>query len=127
MIVSPFHQTIKLFAIAIILTATKFGSPTLIAQDELVEGKLASPSIESRLKLAGENRSELTNAIQSIPKAQLDGLEFLILNMPRHDLKNLSAEFLLTNCRLAYEARENANWTISDELFFQRRFALCEY
>ena len=92
---------------------------TLIAQEKTPnELLLATVKIQTRLKVAGDNQSELTQAIKNVSPEQLAGLEFLILNMPEHDLKNLTSDFLLTNVQLAYAARESANWKISDELFF---------
>ena len=76
------------------------------------------PEIQARLDLAGDNKAELTKAMASVPSEHRDALKFLLLNMPEHDLKNLSAEFLLTNIRLAYRARSNANWEIPDDIFF---------
>ena len=77
--------------------------------------------MEARYEMAGENRSELEQAVKSAPEDQRAAIEFLILNMPRKDLKSLSAEFLLDNVRVAYEARAAAPWAdqVSDDLFFK--------
>jgi predicted peptidase len=82
------------------------------------EKLLASSEIQARLKTAGQNRTELAQTIKNTAPEQLAGIEFLILNMPEHDLKNLTADFLQTNVKLAYAARESADWKISDERFF---------
>src|SRR5262245_8865740 len=37
-------------------------------------------------------------------------MAFLIANMPDGDLKSLKADFLLTNCELAYKARKEVPW-----------------
>lgn len=87
------------------------------AQDEPKKSIVENPEIAKRLQMAGENQDELVKAIQSVPADQRDELEFLIRNMPSHDLKNLSAEFLLTNVALACQTRQQAPWEISDELF----------
>lgn len=77
-----------------------------------------TPALESQLALAGDNQSELVNAIATVPDEHREALNFLIANMSQQDLKELSASFLLENIRLAYRARAEANWKISDELFF---------
>ena len=76
-------------------------------------------TLESRYELAGKNKAELEKAIESAPEDQRAAVEFLIMNMPRNDLRSLSAEFLLDNVRVAFEARETAPWAdqISEELF----------
>lgn len=71
-----------------------------------------------RLARAGDNRPEITKALETVPKSQKASLEFLIEHMPEQDLKSLSADFLLENVRLAHEARQASPWKISDELFF---------
>jgi len=72
---------------------------------------------DPQLLLAGENRSEIEKALHDVPAPQKQSMEFLIEHMPEHDLRALSAEFLLENVRLAHEARESSPWKISDELF----------
>ncbi|MEM7785004.1 MAG: transglutaminase domain-containing protein [Planctomycetota bacterium] len=100
--------TIALFSIGLI-----FGLP-----NEALQGQSKTDSLESQLKLAGPNRPELELALKEVPGDQLAGLQFLISNMPEDDLKNLTADFLLTNVDLAYQARDKAVWKLSDDLFF---------
>jgi len=45
-----------------------------------------------------------------VPAARREGLKFLMENMPAADRTNLSAQFLLENVALAYEARDTAPW-----------------
>ena len=75
---------------------------------------------DAQFDAAGENRSEIHRALSEVPPDQIAGMEWLITHMPKADLKTLSAEFLLTNCDLAYEAWKNAPWSkeISEEMFF---------
>ena len=87
------------------------GCPCLFAQAQ------SETELEARLQLAGDNRVELKNALDNVPDKQASGLRFLILNMPQHDLKNLSSEFLLSNVKLAYRARAKAPWKIPDDIF----------
>jgi hypothetical protein len=73
--------------------------------------------LKMRVQQAGDNQNELQKAINTVPPEHRQALEFLLINMPEYDLKNLTAEFLLSNIRLAYQAREAAPWDISDQLF----------
>jgi hypothetical protein len=75
---------------------------------------------DAQFDAAGKNRSEIHHALSEVPPDQIAGMEWLITHMPKADLKTLSAEFLLTNCDLAYEAWKNAPWSkeISEEMFF---------
>ena len=96
-------------------------SQSLVAQAEAkTEPTTQVNPIEARLELAGKNRSELEQAISSAPENQRAAVEFLILNMRKKDLRSLSAEFLLNNVKIAYEARAAAPWAdqVSDDLFF---------
>ncbi|MHC4166946.1 MAG: transglutaminase-like domain-containing protein [Planctomycetota bacterium] len=78
-----------------------------------------SDEITSALERAGNNKSEILSAIDKAPEQQRQGMEFLIANMPEHDLKTLSAEFLLENTDLAYRALEARPWAdrIPTEIF----------
>ncbi len=78
-----------------------------------VEDRLAQ-----QLEKANTNRGELELAIESAPQSHQPAVKFLIKNMPTSDLEKLSADFLLTNVRLAFEAREQAPWKIPDDVFF---------
>ena len=73
--------------------------------------------LAKQLEASGENRVELEKAINLAPAEQREAVKFLITHMPANDLQNLTADFLLTNVRLAYEARNNAPWLIPDEIF----------
>ena len=75
---------------------------------------------EKHFDIAGENKAEIKRALADVPSDQFAGMEWLITHMPEEDLKTLSAEFLLTNCDLAYEAWQSAPWAtqISEEIFF---------
>jgi len=81
---------------------------------------LAGADIEKQLSIAGNNRIEIERAINEVPREQSSGMEWLITHMPDQDLKTLSAEFLLSNCNLAYEAKKNVPWgsDIPEEIFF---------
>jgi transglutaminase-like putative cysteine protease len=67
-------------------------------------------SVENALAKAGANRAELTKALTSIPESQRDGLQFLVENMPEQDLQGLTANYLIENAKLAYDAIAAAPW-----------------
>jgi predicted esterase len=66
--------------------------------------------VEQALARAGDNRPQLIKALHDVPTEQRKGLAFLVANMPDHDLRSLSAVFLLENVRLAYDARRQVPW-----------------
>jgi hypothetical protein len=76
-------------------------------------------TVESALSHAGDNRSELTTALTTVPEAQREGMKFLIENMPLQDLRGLKADYLLKNAALAYEAFTAAPWAkqVPQEIF----------
>ncbi len=78
-----------------------------------------SPAAEVALQNAGTNATQLRLALDQVPESHRAGMDFLIANMPPPDRKVLSANYLLTNTALAYEAINSAPWRqqISPELF----------
>ncbi len=78
-----------------------------------------SDEVERALANAKDNRPELEKALTAVPQDQRKGMAFLVANMPDADLKTLKADFLLTNCELAYKARKEVPWgkDIPEELF----------
>ena len=76
-------------------------------------------AVEHQLSKAGANRGELVKALDGVPVGERAGMAFIVANMPAGDLTSLSAEFLLTNHRLAYQARREMPWgkDIPAELF----------
>lgn len=79
-----------------------------------------SETVTAALDKAADNKTQLVKALNQIDVKQRPAMVFLIENMPLRDLKELTAEFLLENVRLAYQARAQAPWgdSISDEMFF---------
>jgi hypothetical protein len=84
-----------------------------------LQAEETSPEITAALKRAGENRGQIQAALDRSPKAQREGMQFLVTHMPGQDLKTLTAEFLLENLSLAYQAREESAWKakIPHEIF----------
>jgi hypothetical protein len=78
-----------------------------------------SAEVEQALGRAGANRAELVAALQRSAAEQRRGMAFLIANMPGRDLRSLSADFLLENVRLAYQARAESPWgrAVPDDVF----------
>ncbi|MSR65760.1 MAG: hypothetical protein EXS24_00085 [Pedosphaera sp.] len=76
-------------------------------------------AIETILKKAGTNRTDLVAALEQTPAEQRPGMKFLIENMPQRDLESLSAGFLRENVSLAYEAAAKFQWAkkVPDEIF----------
>lgn len=68
------------------------------------------PAVQSALERAGANRAGLETALSRVPKAQREGLEFLVENMPDEDLKTVSPALLLDNVAQAYAAFDAAPW-----------------
>jgi len=66
--------------------------------------------VAEALKIAGKNANELTKAIENCGDKELEGLVFLLINMPERDLKNLSSKYLLENIRLTYSVLDSVNW-----------------
>jgi hypothetical protein len=77
-------------------------------------------AVAARLEKAGPNAGALAEAIREAPPNHRAAVGFLIANMPPGDLKALGKDYLLSNVRLAYRAREATPWgsKIPQELFF---------
>ncbi|MDZ4781960.1 MAG: transglutaminase domain-containing protein [Planctomycetia bacterium] len=87
---------------------------TSVAEDAL------QPLIDTALERAGENRSQIEQALAGVPTDQQPGMRFLVAHMPERDLTSLTAEFLTSNVRYAYQARDEAPWKdrLPDDVFF---------
>jgi len=77
-------------------------------------------TLDLALQQAGANKAELEKALKQAPENQREGLSFLITHMPERDLTSLKANFLLTNIKLAYQARETYPWAkkVPKKVFF---------
>jgi hypothetical protein len=80
----------------------------------------AVSSLERISTEAYTNRPEILRALSDAPEAQGEAMRFLIENMPARDLKSLSAQYLLENLSLAYEAFNRSPWRdrIPKEILF---------
>ena len=63
---------------------------------------------------------QIQKALNDAPADQRDAMQFLVVNMPAHDLRELSADFLLENVRLAYQAWNETPWknAVPQNIFF---------
>ena len=75
--------------------------------------------LASSLEKAGSNRPEIERAIEGVPDSQRDAMKWLVERMPERDLRSLDADYLIENCRLAFEARESSPWAkaVPQEIF----------
>lgn len=75
--------------------------------------------LDQAFSRAGNNASELHNALSGAQEEQKEGVAFLISYMPERDLKELKADFLLENVEYAYKAREQYPWAknVPDSIF----------
>lgn len=114
---------------ALLAAAVVFGALNVAAttHSSAAEPETASPTsaaqsaaIATALSRAGDNREQIQKALDSAPAEQQAGMKFLVQYMPRRDLKELSADFLLENVKLAYAARDAAPWKdkLPEDVFF---------
>ena len=83
---------------------------TLVTSSSLALAADNPAAITSALQRAGSNRAQIQAALARSPADQREGMQFLVTHMPDQDLKTLTAEFLLENVQLAYQAREESAW-----------------
>ena len=83
---------------------------TLVTSSSLALAADNPAAITSALQRAGCNRAQIQAALDRSPADQREGMQFLVTHMPDQDLKTLTAEFLLENVQLAYQAREESAW-----------------
>lgn len=76
--------------------------------------------LQANIAAAGDNGQELLKALKEAPKAQREGMAFLIAYMPEGDRDTLTADFLLEEVGWAYKARETFPWTqaLPDSVFY---------
>lgn len=106
------HCLLVLLAPLSVASATELALPVGVPGEYHAEIKRA-------LMQAGENTAQIRRAIEYVREGQRPAMCFLIANMPAHDLQSLSAEYLLTNVKEAYEARAQSQWSarIPEALF----------
>jgi tetratricopeptide (TPR) repeat protein len=75
--------------------------------------------VRQALNDAGANEMQLVEAIHSLETGQRFALVFLLVNMPRRDLKSLSSDFLVENVTYAHKTRSShpCNTHVPDDVF----------
>lgn len=76
-------------------------------------------SLDSAFLKAGVNQVELAKALHDATPEMKEGVAFLISYMPERDLKSMEGDALLSNVKLAYEARDRFEWAkaVPDSIF----------
>ncbi len=75
--------------------------------------------VRASLTMAGDNASEVLEAIVKAPEQDREAMAFLVSNLPPVDLATADSSFLLTTVRLAKEAREKFPWgkSVPDDVY----------
>lgn len=75
--------------------------------------------LDSAFVKAGDNASELNQALEQSEKKQKEATTFLIAYMPEKDLKTLSSDFILDQVQGAWRVREEFEWcrNLPDSIF----------
>jgi len=97
--------------------ATKLGVISVL----IAAGAAGARTLEESLNAAGENRPAIEAAIDGVSPGHADGMQWLVQHMPAEDLQSLSADFLIENVKLSYDAWERAPWhaDVPEEIFFE--------
>lgn len=84
-----------------------------------LHGQDSEQDVDLLLSSAGDNRIEIARILEEVPADQSSGVKWLLANMPAGDLKSVSADFILENTDLAYQAWRNAPWhdQVSEAMF----------
>ena len=79
-----------------------------------------NPAVAQRLTEAEDNQPQMRAALRRVNYEHRRALEFLIEHMPASDLTTLTAEYLLDNIELAYQAINQVPWgkQIPEDVFF---------
>jgi hypothetical protein len=104
----------RCLSVLIFLAAALVSLPTVET-----DGDELAAEVDAALQRAGNNRDQIRQALDQTPAEQRTGMRFLIAYMPQRDLESLSANRLLENVRLAYQARNEAPWKddLPEEIF----------
>ena len=100
------------------------GNHQVDAQNNKTSAIWWNAEVSDQLARAGANDGELTQALRSVSYEHREALEFLIQYMPESDLKSLTADYLLENVKLAYQAINQVPWgkTIPTAIFLNDVF-----
>ena len=104
----------------IIFLSIIFLSACSLAHAQPAENQALREQYQAQLQQAGPNEDQLLQALTEAPAEHRDAISFLITNLNPADLRTVSAQLLLDNVRLAYEAKSKLKWgdQIPEEIFF---------
>ena len=85
----------------------------------MASAALFDSDLQQALETAGPNRIVLEDALERVPASQRGGLVWLITHMPEQDRRQLTADYLLDNTAVAFEAWQSAPWyeDVPEEVF----------
>jgi hypothetical protein len=81
-----------------------------VDQDSRLTSTAGDGPVQMALDRAGPNRAEIQKALDATCGAEREAIEFLVANMTRRDLRELSAAFLLENVRTACKTWDETPW-----------------
>ena len=98
-----------------------------VRQDSLLWTTAPHDPLKAALDRAGKNRKR-SRRRWTTTRGPREAMRFVVGNMPARDLRDLSADFLLENVRLAYRAWNDAvEERGAAGYLFQRRAPVCEH
>lgn len=105
-------------------TASEAGPTPVEIETALAELELEddiADRMRSVIALAGSNGGELIRAMVEVPASRLASMGHLVANLPPRDARELPADFLLDQVRLAHESFEGSPWRIGvpEEAFLE--------
>ena len=114
-----FIKGISKFSPLIVLSVILVSCTSKMDKPMPVEVPVKNIALNEALLRSGKNKNELLAAYRGLPKQQHEALDFLIRNMPDHDLQSLTADFLIEHVHYAYKARNSFSWVknVPNELF----------
>ncbi|MCE9613838.1 MAG: transglutaminase-like domain-containing protein [Lentisphaerae bacterium] len=103
----------------LILAGVQLACIGLVSAHAQADVRPERSAVEQALAKAGTNRFAMEHLLRQTPSDRLDGTRWLIAHMPERDLNTLSADFLLRDVALAYEAWHDAPWKaqVNEETF----------
>ena len=109
---------------SVLLVALFFAGVALSQESEDVLGLIPADlreEVKATLDVAGENRTELERFLRAVREERRRAAAFLVAFMPESMAASVKCDDLLSEFRLAYEAREHFPWgkKIPDEVFMQ--------
>ena len=112
----------KVVVFALCLTSMVSRAADISERDAVLQNYPADvrEKLAAGIDAAGTNRTQILKALASVSGRDRSAMQFLVLNMPKRDLRGLTSDFLLDNVRLSRKARETCSWgaKLPDEIYF---------